>query len=361
MTFSKRFSIESLDSRKYRPLFKRQRILKDRFNPYEELDELSFITRYRLSKQCFIELLNLIQTELKIIKMKKESLPPIIQLAIVLRFYATGQFQITEGDLHGIHQSTVSRLVKKVSIAIAKPKSNFIKFPSIDERSEIKLGFHLKARMPGVYGLIDCKHVNIQRPQTEDSEVFRNRKGHFSINVQVICDNKSLIRNIVARWYGSAHDSRIFRESKIFRELESEPFNGYLLGDAGYPCLPFCMTPLRNPITEAENRYNVSHVQTRNGIERLFGQWQRRFWCLFYLRIRLDRVFPVIIATAILHNMCKTRNIPLLFESLNFIDQELLSSNNENSDYISNNRETLFNVRIRSGTAIRKSMIERNF
>jgi hypothetical protein len=56
-------------------------------------------------------------------KNEKDSLPPIIQLAIVLRFYATGQFQITEGDLHGRHQSTVSRLVKKVSIAIAKLKS----------------------------------------------------------------------------------------------------------------------------------------------------------------------------------------------------------------------------------------------
>jgi hypothetical protein len=65
---------------------------------------------------------------------------------------------------------------------------NFIKFHSINERNEMKSRFHLKARMPEIYGLIDCKHINIQRPHLEDSEIFRNRKGHFSINVQVICD-----------------------------------------------------------------------------------------------------------------------------------------------------------------------------
>jgi len=205
-------------------------------------------------------------------------------------------------------------------------------FPTIEERNEIKITFYNKTKMPGVFGLIDCKHVNIQRPHCDDAEVYRNRKGHFSINVQVICDNKSLIRNIVARWYGSAHDSRIFRESKIFKDLENEAFNGYLLGDSGYPCLPFCMTSLRNPQTQPEIRYNVSHVQTRNGIERVNGQWQRRFWCLFYIRIRLDRIFSVIIVTAILHNLCKMRNVPLLIDidSDNFSDNDL--DNIENTD-----------------------------
>ena len=70
--------------------------------------------------------------------------------------------------------------------------------------------------------------------------------------------------------------------------LESEHLNGYLLGNGGYPCLPFCLTPLRDPKTNAETRYNNSHIQTRNGIERVFGQWQRRFWCLFYMRTNLN-------------------------------------------------------------------------
>jgi DDE superfamily endonuclease len=39
--------------------------------------------------------------------------------------------------------------------------------------------------MPGVIGYIDGTHVKIQRP-TEHEDVFVNRKGFHSINVQVM-------------------------------------------------------------------------------------------------------------------------------------------------------------------------------
>jgi hypothetical protein len=31
------------------------------------------------------------------------------------------------------------------------------------------------------------------------------------------------------------------------------------LADSGYPCRPYLMTPLLNPQTQPERRYNVSH------------------------------------------------------------------------------------------------------
>ncbi len=43
------------------------------------------------------------------------------------------------------------------------------------------------------------------------------------------------------------------------------------------------------------------------------------------------------------------------------LNDDLINGNNENSDYISNNREPLYNLQIRYETAIRKSMTERNF
>lgn len=48
-----------------------------------------------------------------------------------------------------------------------------------------------------------------------DAENYRNRKLTFSVNVQVICDAKMYINNIVARWPGSSHDSHIFNSSVI--------------------------------------------------------------------------------------------------------------------------------------------------
>jgi len=39
--------------------------------------------------------------------------------------------------------------------------------------------------MPGVGGCIDCTHIRIQNPGGINGEVFRNRKGWFSLNIQV--------------------------------------------------------------------------------------------------------------------------------------------------------------------------------
>ena len=107
----------------------------------------------------------------------------------------------------------------------------------------------------GVVGVIDGCHIPIQSPGGNDAELFRNRKGFFSINVQGICDANLNFTNIVARWYGSAHDSRVFENSNVFSELESGEAPAMLLGDSGYPLLPFLMTPLKKPTTNAEKRF----------------------------------------------------------------------------------------------------------
>lgn len=78
----------------------------------------------------------------------------------------------------------------------------------------------------------------------------------------------------------------------------------YLLGDGGYPCQPYLLTPLQNPGDRAEQRYNQAHIQTRNCIERAFGLWKRHFPCLSLgLHLKRDRIPPVIVATAVLRNI----------------------------------------------------------
>jgi hypothetical protein len=49
--------------------------------------------------------------------------------------------------------------------------------------------------------------------------------------VIVDCDDKFI--NIVAKWPGSSHDSRVFKESAVYRNLENNNIDGYLLGDSG--------------------------------------------------------------------------------------------------------------------------------
>lgn len=139
----------------------------------------------------------------------------------------------------------------------------------------------------------------------EMAEHFRNRKGYFSVNVQTICNSDLQIMDIVARWPGASHDSTIFNASSIRRKFEDGVMgHGVLLADSGYEVRPYLLTPLNNPETHAQQLYNESQIRTRNVVERSYGVWKRRFPVLAVgMRVKLQTVLNIIVATAVLHNI----------------------------------------------------------
>ena len=151
--------------------------------------------------------------------------------------------------------------------------SNFILFPEGDTATREAVKFYEKSGSLGVVGAIDCTHIRMQSPGGDDAELFRNRKRFFSLNVQAVCNADMLFTNLVARWRGSVHDSRIFRMSRLKQQFENGRYQGILLGDNGYRCKPYLMTPFLSPLTDAERRYNKALIKSRITIERTFGVW----------------------------------------------------------------------------------------
>lgn len=143
-------------------------------------------------------------------------------------------------------------------------------------------------------------------------DVYRNRKGYFSINVQVICDASLKFLNVVGRWPGSVHDNTIFNNCRIRRKFEQGAFpNCVLLGDSGYAIRNYFLTPLANPTNRAQTLYNESLIRTRNIVERSIGVWKRRFPVMAYrLRLKMETVLAIIPATAVLHNIAKDMHEP---------------------------------------------------
>jgi hypothetical protein len=75
------------------------------------------------------------------------------------------------------------------------------------------------------------------------------------------------------------------------------------------------MTPLRNPIGEAQLRYNRRQLRTRNIVERTFGIWKKRFPCLaMTLHYEPLVVGKITVACAILHNIAIEANEALDYE-----------------------------------------------
>jgi len=150
---------------------------------------------------------------------------------------------------------------------------------------------------------------------------------------------------IYLRWPGSNHDQSIFNFSLLKIRLEDGEFgDSLLLGDAGYSCKRYLLTPLASPVTTAEKNYQKAFVQTRLIVERTIGIWKRRFpviatsklttfWqskCSFFnvrfsynnsftvleMRCDLNTSVVVIVATSVLHNWLRGRPVPPVDEQL---------------------------------------------
>lgn len=64
----------------------------------------------------------------------------------------------------GIHQTTVSRILKRVTNAIARLRPRFIRMPEQHEAVHIPNMFYRIARFPKLIGCVDGTHIKIQSP-----------------------------------------------------------------------------------------------------------------------------------------------------------------------------------------------------
>ncbi|KAG0441719.1 hypothetical protein HPB47_015880 [Ixodes persulcatus] len=200
--------------------------IRNRESPMERYNDGQFLARYLFTREPGLPL------------------TPMLQLLVALRFDGAGTFQVVTGNFVNVSQPTVCRAVGVVTQLIARHLFwDFDHFPSDAQFNTVMRDFFARANFPGVTGCIDCTHVRIKSPGGDDAEVFRNRRGVFSINA--VTGPQLQFYDVVVSWPGSVHDSRIFDNSRVL--CEERRVSGTLLGDMGYACFFFLMTPLADP------------------------------------------------------------------------------------------------------------------
>lgn len=284
----------------------RPRIFRDRFDPLDSMQADLFFERHRFTKEVVIIMCqDVFENHLRHPTYRNNSLPVSIQVCTALRYFAQGGHLSLIGDSTHISKTSTYRCIMNVASILSNHLSKYVYF---DNFTLIKNRFYETYNFPRVIGVIDGTHVRIKKPSTNE-HVYVNRKLFHSVNVMLVCGQDLKIFNCVARFPGGCHDAFILSSSRLGQHFEITNPEGWLLGDAGYPCKTWLLTPLDNVTSESESNYQTCHVRTRNTIERCNGLLKQRFRCLRNgIHFEPRNACVIINACVVLHNIALMHN-----------------------------------------------------
>ncbi|XP_041362146.1 putative nuclease HARBI1 [Gigantopelta aegis] len=160
----------------YNRAMRRERVFRDRDDPYDSLSEECFRMRFRLTKNTVQNVTDMVRQDIEQPTRRNHDVSSELQVLIALRFYATGGFQLTMAGVHGLSQTTVCNVLKRVTIALARLRPHYIAFPNNVELDSVKVRFLNIAGFPNCVGAIDCSHIRIIG-HGDNGQRFINRKG----------------------------------------------------------------------------------------------------------------------------------------------------------------------------------------
>lgn len=276
-------------------------ILRVWFNVEAELRQ-----DFRLSRRAMHAVQRLLQTE------QDHGWGRELEVLIYVYWLAHGLSYIVVARVFNVPKSTVHRVVHKVANYICRNLRRAVALPQAAELAAVGQGFAQLSGSPAftnVVGAIDGSHIRIKPPARHRID-YLNYKGFYSINMQAVCDSTGRFLDIFVGYPGSVHDTRVMKNSSLYKVRRYPPPGYILLGDGGYPCLdtPIClMTPYKEPVTgPVQGRYNYRHAKGRSIIERAFGVMKTRWRCTLFKALEVKPTFaPQVIAScAFLHNVC---------------------------------------------------------
>ncbi|XP_061507746.1 putative nuclease HARBI1 isoform X1 [Anopheles gambiae] len=276
-----------------------------------------FVNNFRISKSIFMDLLDGIDSSVD--TRRAHGISKKEKLTACIIFFASGRYQHGVGkDFHvAMAPTTFSKVLRRTLRPLHSLVGDWINLRMTQsERQEAKEYFFLKSGIENVVMCVDGTHVKIKKPQ-ERPLTFLNRKSFYSINTLIVCDHKTRIRAVDARFAGSHHYAHIWRVSivrKYFQRLHRSGQRDKILGDAGYPSEPWLVRPHRDPDEgSAEAEFNKKYSSGRMIVEQTIGVWKSRFRCLAGTDRALNydpkRSGLIINTCCALHNICIENNI----------------------------------------------------
>ncbi|XP_003389732.2 PREDICTED: putative nuclease HARBI1 [Amphimedon queenslandica] len=286
-------------------------------------DEEAHVRYLRVTKETFDVLCRLVAPYLQKRRSytnKRPHISPGEQLAMTLRFLASGDSQTSISYSFRVGKASVCHIIYKTCCVLWKVlHKKYLPFPSTeDEWKKISHQFWMLWQFPNCLGAIDGKHVRIQAPNNSGS-MFFNYKGTFSIVLMAICDAHYRFIMVDIGEGGKESDGGVFSNCTFGQRLMEQslqlPLPNALpgtsvvapyvfVGDEAFPLRPDLLRPFPGSnLSEKQSVFNYRLSRARRLIENSFGILASRFR-IYRQPIHSSpaKVVAYVKATIVLHN-----------------------------------------------------------
>ncbi|CAI9105308.1 OLC1v1004205C1 [Oldenlandia corymbosa var. corymbosa] len=244
------------------------------------------------------------------------------QVALALRRLSSGSSLIQIGDSFGVHHSTVSQVTWRFVEAMEVKGRQHLRWPASQQvLDDIKSQFEQIRGLPNCCGAIDITHILMLLSTSETAaHVWLDRKENHSMVLMGIVDPNMRFLEILTGLPGMLTDTIMLQNSKFFHSCQNgQRLNGeklklseraemqeYIIGDTGFPLLPWLMTPYQGKdLPEAKAEFNKRLMATRVVSQRAFARLKHVWKMIDGVMWRPDkhRLPRFIYVCCILHNI----------------------------------------------------------
>lgn len=285
----------------------------------QEYDDNRWLENFRMTKASVFSLTNLLRPHIERQNTHyRLAIPPIVRVACTLFKLCQGASLLLCSEFFAIGISTTSGIIRAVVKAVNDELRSEISWPIENRLQLIMAQFREFSGLPGVVGAIDGTHFHIRKPNDSPADYFYFKSGGFTMQCQALVDRDKKFLDISVGMPGSTNDARQLRRSMLYRRATTtnlfdpadsiEGFTPYLVGDKGYPILPWLITPYRDlpngRRSVQESLFNRKLSRARSVVENAFGILKQSFRELHSASDLHVTLLPdVVVCCCILHNL----------------------------------------------------------
>ncbi|KVI11978.1 hypothetical protein Ccrd_009595 [Cynara cardunculus var. scolymus] len=267
-------------------------------SPSKGLDQFESV--FKVSRKTFNYICSLISEPMmakttNFVFLNGKSMSLNDQVALALRRLSSGDSLIGVANFFGTNHSTVSQVTWRFVETLEERGLHHLQWPSTEhEMTQIKSKFENIRGLPNCCGAIDTTHIMMLLSTSERTiDVWLDRKDNHSMILQG------------STFFDLAEKGERLQGKKL-KLSEGTEVQEYIVGDSGFPLLPWLITPYQGrDLPETKSEFNKRHFATRLVAQRALARLKDVWRMIQGVMWRPDkhRLPRVILACCILHNI----------------------------------------------------------